>query len=91
VLGVRSERQLTVTLTHPSAENPITARLRFTGSARAAEARGTVRTHADPAPANTFADPEAVRPAHLKIEVAAGAAAVTLPRQSVGATEIRPV
>jgi alpha-N-arabinofuranosidase len=85
------ERLLTLTLTNPSAENPITARLRFTGSARAAEARGTVLTHADPAAANTFAEPETVRPAQLKVEVAAGVAAVTLPRQSVAALEIRLV
>jgi alpha-N-arabinofuranosidase len=83
------EKMLTVTLTNPSADSAVAARIRVAGGAALAEARGTLLTHADPAAANTFAAPEAVRPEALRVEITGGAAALSLPRKSVASLQLR--
>jgi alpha-N-arabinofuranosidase len=83
------ERMLTITLTNPSAESSIAARLRLAGSLRPLEAQGTVLTHADPAAANTFASPEQVIPGKLAAGIAGDGITITLPKQSVAALQVR--
>ena len=83
------ERTLTVTLTNPSADAPITVRIRLAGAARPVEAHGTVLAHADPAAANTFTAPEEVAPKPLSASIAQDVITVTLPKQAVAALRIR--
>ena len=83
------ERTLTVTLTNPSAEASITARLRLAGATRPAEAQATGLSHADPAAANTFTAPEEVAPRPLPVNVARDVVTLTLPRQSAAAVQLR--
>src|SRR5262249_37307995 len=52
------DKTLTVTLTNPSLQEPVTARLRLAGGAQLREARATVLTHEDMHATNTFASPD---------------------------------
>ncbi len=79
---------LTVTLTNPSLDSPIALRLQLEG-ASAAEARGTVLTHADRQAANSFAKPAEVSPGPLRAMVDGGRVRVTIPAQSVVSLVIR--
>jgi alpha-N-arabinofuranosidase len=83
------EGTLTITLTNPSVDRPVTARIRMTGGRQPVEARGTALTHDDMRGRNTFEDPDAVRPGSLAATVTGNALSVTLPRHSVAALEIR--
>ncbi|MCW5980136.1 MAG: alpha-N-arabinofuranosidase [Bryobacteraceae bacterium] len=83
------ERALALTLTNPSTEDSVTARIRFSGGMNAAEGRGTVLAHADPQAANTFAKPGEVVPSELAVTLSGGVATVTLPKQSAAALTFR--
>jgi alpha-L-arabinofuranosidase len=80
--------RLTLTLTNPSLDNAVTARIRVQGSA-VQEARGLVLTHADRRAANTFEKPNQVTPAALPVRQAEGNLEVTIPKQAVAALEVR--
>jgi alpha-N-arabinofuranosidase len=80
--------RLTVTLTNPSLENAVIARIRLQGAA-AQEARGQVLTHADMRAANTFEKPGEVAPAALPVKLVQGGLEVTIPKQAVAALEVR--
>ena len=80
------ENRLTVTLTNPSLETGITARIRLTAGS-IAEGRGQVLTHADMRAHNTFDRPNEVRLASIPVTVRGAAAEISLPRQSVVALE----
>jgi len=82
---------VTVTLTNPSLDSPLATRIRFAGSARATEVRGTVLTHSDMRARNTFENTNEVRPASLPAKVSGDSVIVELPKQSVAAIEIQLV
>jgi alpha-N-arabinofuranosidase len=82
------ERTVTVTLTNPSLQDGVVARLRVAGGARLREARATVLTHEDMHATNTFARPEAVVPAALVPRVSGDTATVDVPRQAVVAVQL---
>ena len=63
---------LAVTLTNPSHDSPLTARIRL-ASGTAAEARGVVLTHAEMTAHNTFDRPEEVKLAPLRGDASAAA------------------
>jgi alpha-L-arabinofuranosidase len=88
--SIRGQRVL-VTLTNPSLDAPITARIRLTGGSHVTEARGTVLTHRDMHAANTFENPHAVAPSSLPVTIGGDAATVTLPRQAIAAVELQIV
>ena len=54
------DKSLTVTLTNPSLQDGVVARIRLTGGARLREARATVLTHEDMRATNTFEKPNEV-------------------------------
>lgn len=83
------EKRLTVTITNPSIDAPVTARLRLAGGASAVEGRGVVLTHDDMRARNSFQNPDEVRPASLPVNVGKGEITVLLPKQAVAAVEIR--
>lgn len=83
------EGRLTVTLTNPSLEDPVTVALELDGGAAVAEARGRVLTHAEMTATNTFAAPDKVRLAALPVGVGRNGARATLPARSVVALELR--
>jgi alpha-N-arabinofuranosidase len=85
------EKRLTVTLTNPSLDSPVTARIRFAGGARASAGRGVVLTHSDMRARNTFQNTDEVRPAPLPVNISNEGVAVTIPKQSVVALEIQLV
>ncbi len=85
--SVQKDR-LTITLTNPSLDNAVTARVRVQGAA-VQEARGMVLTHADRRAANTFAKPNEVTPAALPVRQAPGGVEATIPKQAVVALDIR--
>ncbi len=79
---------LTVTLTNPSHDTPLTARVRLADGS-AVEARGMVLTHAEMTGRNTFDRPDEVKPAPLPVTVRGGLAEVTIPKHAVASIEVR--
>jgi alpha-N-arabinofuranosidase len=86
-----SEKRLTVTLTNPSLDAPVNARIRLTGGARASEGRGVVLTHSDMRARNTFQNTNEITPSALPVTINNEGVAVTIPRQAVVALELRLV
>jgi alpha-N-arabinofuranosidase len=80
--SVNDARTLTVTLTNPSLEAPVHARLRLEG-ATTTEVKGQVLTHEDRQAANTFAKPNEVSLAPVQATVDGQAVRVTIPKQAV--------
>ena len=85
------EKRVTLTLTNPSVDMPLAARIRFAGTARATEGRGTVLTHSDMRARNTFEHTNEVSLASLPVKVSGDSLMVELPKQSVAAIEIQLV
>lgn len=85
------DKRLTVTLTNPSVDASVTARIRLAGGAKAGEARGTVLTHSDMRARNTFQNPNDVKLAALPVKVIGDAVQVDMPKQAVAAIEIQLV
>jgi alpha-N-arabinofuranosidase len=83
------DRRLAVTLTNPSLDAPVAARIRLGGGGRVAEGRGTVLTHEEGTATNTFDDPDNVRPSEFAVQVREDAALVTIPRKAVVALDLR--
>src|SRR5262245_9271961 len=83
------EKRLTVTLTNPSSDSPVTARIRFTGGARASDGRGAALTHSDMRARNTFQNADEVRPSSLPVKISNEGAVVVVPKQAVVAMEIQ--
>jgi alpha-N-arabinofuranosidase len=83
------DRRLAVTLTNPSLDAPVAARIRLGGGGRVAEGRGTVLTHEERTATNTFDDPDNVRPSELAVQVREDAALVTIPTKAVVALDLR--
>jgi alpha-L-arabinofuranosidase len=81
------ERRLAVTMTNPSAASSLKTRLRFAGGVRTKEARGTVLTHHEMRAANTFSNPDEVKPAPLAATVIGDGIELTLPKNSVAIVE----
>jgi alpha-N-arabinofuranosidase len=82
------DRRLTVTLTNPSVEDGVTARIRVSGGARLREGRGTVLTHPEMRATNTFEKPDEVVPASLAVQVSGDAATVAIPKQALAAVTL---
>jgi len=85
------EKRLTVTLTNPSVDSPVTTRLRFAGGARAGEGHGRALTHSDMRARNTFQNADEVRPSSLPVKISGESLVVEIPRQAVAVVEIRLV
>jgi alpha-L-arabinofuranosidase len=85
------DKRITLTLTNPSLDLPLATRIRFTGGARATEARATVLTHDDMRARNTFENPNEVRLAPLPVSVRGESVIAELPKHSVAAIEIELV
>ena len=83
------DKRLTVTLTNPSVDSPVSAVVRLAGGAQASEARAMVLTHDDMRGRNTFQHPDEVRLAPLAVTLAREGVSVTLPKHSVTALEIQ--
>ena len=81
------DRKLAVTLTNPSLDSPVTARIRIAGGA-AAEARGVVLTHADMMARNTFDRPEEVKLAPLPASVRGSIVEIVIPKHGVASIEV---
>ena len=83
------EKRLTLTLTNPSLDSAITARIRFAGGALASDARGAVLTHSDMRARNSFQNSNEVGPSSLSVKVSGASLVVEIPRQAVAAVEIQ--
>jgi alpha-N-arabinofuranosidase len=83
------EKRLTITMTNPSLDSPVTARIRFTGGARAGDGRGVALTHSDMRARNTFQNTDEVRPASLPVKISSDSLVVEIPKQAVAAVEIQ--
>jgi alpha-L-arabinofuranosidase len=82
------EKRVTITLTNPSVESAVSARVRLAGGARPSEARGTILTHGDMRARNTFERPDEVKLAPLTVRVSGDAVLVELPKHSVAAVDV---
>jgi alpha-N-arabinofuranosidase len=82
------DRRLTLTLTNPSLDDPVTAAIQLVGGGRIAEGRGRVLTHEEMTATNTFDDPDNVTPSDLDVKIQGDAARVTIPRRAVVALEL---
>jgi alpha-N-arabinofuranosidase len=83
------EKRLLVTLTNLSLDSPVTARIRFSGGARASDARCVALTHSDMRARNTFQNPDEVRPSSLPVKIGNDGVVVALPKHAVAALEIQ--
>jgi len=83
------DRRLCVTLTNPSLDAAVAARIRLGGGGRVAEGRGTVLTHEDMTATNTFDDPDNVTLSELTVQTRGDAAHVIVPRKAVVALELQ--
>jgi alpha-N-arabinofuranosidase len=83
------DSQVTVTVSNPSVDSPLAARIRFAGGATPTEARASVLTHADMRARNTFDKPEEVKLATLPVKVDGSTLLVDLPKHAVAAIEVR--
>jgi alpha-N-arabinofuranosidase len=81
------DRQVAVTLTNPSLDATVSARVCVDGC-RVAEGRGTLLTHREMTATNTFEEPDNVRPSEVGVEIRADAARVAIPAKSVVALEL---
>jgi alpha-N-arabinofuranosidase len=86
--SVNDAGTLTVTLTNPSLESPLQARLRLDG-ATPAEVKGSVLTQEDRQASNTFAHPNEISTVPLQAAVEGGFVKVMIPRQSVVSLSLR--
>ena len=85
------DKSLTLTLTNPSLQDGVAARIRLVGGARLREARATVLTHEDMRATNTFERPNEVRLAPLAALVSRNTATVAIPKQAVVAVSLELV
>jgi len=79
------DRRVTVTLTNPSLDSAITARIR---TGQVSEAKGVVLTHPEMRAMNTFSKPDEVKPAPIAVKVTRGVVEVSLPPKSVTALQL---
>ena len=79
--------RVALTLTNPSLDAPLTARIRLTGGS-AVEGRGLVLTHAEMMARNTFDRPEEVKLAPLPVNVRGGLLEVAIPRHAVVSIDV---
>jgi len=80
--------RLTVTMTNPSLDSPLTARIKL-ADGNAAEARGSVLTHADMTARNTFDRPDEVKLAPLPVSVRGATVEVAIPKHAVVSIEVK--
>lgn len=85
------DKSLTVTLTNPSLQESVVARIRLSGGARLREGRATVLTHPDMHATNTFEKPDEVGLAALAAPVSGDTATITIPQQAVVAVSLQLV
>jgi alpha-N-arabinofuranosidase len=85
------DKTLTVTLTNPSLQDGVAARIRLSGGARLREARATVLTHEDMHATNTFERPNEVELAALAVAVSGDTATIDIPKQAVVAVSLQLV
>jgi alpha-N-arabinofuranosidase len=83
------EKRLTVTMTNPSLDSPVTAHIRLAGGAQASEGRGVALTHSDMRARNTFQNSDEVRPASLPLKIGNERVVVVIPKHAVAAVEIQ--
>ena len=83
------DKSLTVTLTNPSLQESVVARIRLSGGARLREGRATVLTHEDMHATNTFEQPDEVGLAPLAAPVSRDTATITIPKQAVVAVSLQ--
>jgi alpha-N-arabinofuranosidase len=83
------DKSLTVTLTNPSLQENVVARIRVSGGARLREGRATVLTHEDMHATNTFEKPDEVGLAPLAAPVSGDTATITIPKQAVVAVSLQ--
>jgi alpha-N-arabinofuranosidase len=79
---------LAVTLTNPSHDSPLTARIRL-ASGTATETRGVVLTHADMTARNTFDRPEEVKLAPIPVTLRGGQIEVAIPKHAIVSLEVK--
>ena len=85
------DKRLCVTLTNPSLNEAVKARVRLSGGGQIAEGQGTLLTHEDMAATNTFDNPNQVTLSKLAVNVSGGGAAVDIPAKAVVALDLRIV
>jgi alpha-N-arabinofuranosidase len=79
---------LSVSLTNPSHDSPLTARVRL-ASGTASEARGIILTHPEMNGRNTFDRPEEVKLAPLPVTLRGGTLEVAIPKHAIVSIEVR--
>ncbi len=81
-------KRLAVSLTNPSLDHAVGARLRLGDGSSIREARARVLTHDDASAGNTFDNPSEVGLAPLAVETAGSTISVTLPKHAVATIEL---
>jgi alpha-L-arabinofuranosidase len=75
-------KSLTVTLTNPSLDSPVTAHIRL-ASGNIVEGRGSILTHAEMTAGNTFDHPNEVRLAPFPVTVRGNRTELAIPPRAV--------
>jgi len=81
-------KSLTVTLTNPSLDSAVAARIRLAGGS-IVEGQGTVLAHADMTAGNTFHHPDEVKPAPFPVTIRGNGAEISLPQRAVVSLDLR--
>ena len=82
------DRKLAVTLTNPSHDSPLTARVRLSAGSCVRGSR-SVLTHADMTARNTFDRPEEVKLAPMPVNLRGGTVEVVIPKHAVVSLDVR--
>jgi alpha-N-arabinofuranosidase len=83
------ERRLCVTLTNPSLDEAVSARIRLEGGGRVSEGRASVLTHEEITATNTFEQPDNITLATARVEIRGDAVLVTVPRHAAVALDLQ--
>jgi alpha-N-arabinofuranosidase len=81
-------KTLSVTLTNPSLDSPLAAKIRVR-SGSVTDGRGTVLTHSDMTARNTFDNPENVKPKAHPVSIQGNGVQVSIPQHAVVLLELQ--
>ncbi len=82
------EKMLTVTLTNPSVDSPVAARIRLSNGS-VLEAKGTMLTHTEMTAGNSFEHPDEVHSAALPVNVSGDRVVISIPKHAVVSIALR--
>jgi alpha-N-arabinofuranosidase len=82
------DKELTVTITNPSLDSPVTAQIRFTNR-NLTEGQGSLLTNSEMTAGNSLDHPDIVRSVAFPVSVAGKGARISIPPRAVVSLQLR--